>query len=183
MLGDLAVVNPGLLVDLLLPVVELLLQLLFFLCLALVPRLSQQVIDGVLLRLVEAEIELRLRFLDARVFLFLDRRVVLLALLGISRDRLGRRLQLGPERLELYLRLRRLEPLLRALAIGLEMALVQLEELALVVLPRPARDHFVVHRPRGAQSEQDGEADERPLERLQLEGSGRHVVKYSGCSG
>ena len=172
--GDRLVVDAGLLVDLALPVVELLLQLRLVCLFVFVPRLAQLVVDSVLLGLVEAEVEFRLRLLHATVVLPLDRCLVLAALLGIPADGVGGCFQVGARRVELLLRLRRLQPLLRLLPVRLEMRLLQLEEFALVVLPRSPRDHLVVDGPDAAQGEEHGEADEGPLQALQLERLSRH---------
>src|SRR5437762_2771444 len=100
-----------------------------------VPRLTQLVVDGVLPRLVEAQIQLAFCFLDARLVVCLHRRVVAAPLLGIAADRRGGFLQLLAKRVELPLRVRLLEPLLRPGEVGLEVSLLEREEFALVRLP------------------------------------------------
>ena len=180
--GDGRVVDLGLLVDLLLPVVELLLQLLLFLLASLVARFAEQVVDGVLIGLVEAQEQLRLVLLHLAGLFRLQRRLVLPPLLRAAADRLVGRLEVGPRGLELRLGFGRLQPLLRALLVGLDVRLFQLEELALVVLPRPARHDLVVDRPGRAERQEHGETHEGPLQALQLERLSGHV-RYSGCSG
>ncbi len=172
------VVDGGLGVDLLLEIVEPLLLPLLFFAVVLVPRFAQRVVDGVLLRLDESEEELALGFLDACVLVGLHRRVVFLALLGVTRDGFGGGLQLRAQPVDLLFRLGRLEPLLRPLAIRAQVRLVELEELALVVLPGPARHHFVVDRPRRGQRQQHGKADERPLQALEFERFGGHDFEF-----
>jgi hypothetical protein len=164
------------------PVVELLLQVLLLLLVPLVARFAEQVVDRVLVGLVEAQEQLCLVLLHLGRFLGLQRGLVLPALLGIAADRLFRGLQIRAGLLQLLLGLRRLEPLARALLVRLEMRLLQLEELPLVVLPRPARDHLVVDRPGRGEREQHGEADEGPLQALQLERLSGHV-RCSRCLG
>ena len=179
---DRLVVEAGLLVDLALPFVVPRLQLPLLALVLLVARLAEHVIDRVLLRLVEAEVELRFLLADPRRLFGLDGCLVLPALLGVPADRVGRGLELRLRRIELLLRLRRCQPLAGPLPIRLEMRLLQLEELALEVLPGPAWHDFVVDGPDAAEGEQHGEADERPFQALQLERLSGHV-KYSGCSG
>ena len=177
------VVDARLLVDLLLQLVELGLLPLLFLVVALVARLAQLVVDRVLPRLDEAEVELALRFLDARVVVGLDGSVVLAPLLLVSRDRVGRGLQFRFQFIKLLLAFRRIEALLGAVAIGAQVRLFEAEKLSLVILPRPSRHDLVVDRPCRRQRDQHGQADEGPLHALQLERSSRHVVRCSKCSG
>src|SRR5712692_9405288 len=182
--GDGGVVGALLLVDLALPLVVFLLQLRLSLRVLLVPGLAELVVDVVLARLVEAQIELRLRLLDARLLVGLRRRVVGPPLLGVAADGGRRLLQLLAQGLPLGLGARLLEPLLRAGEVFLQMLFLELEELALVALPRPPGEHLVVDRPAGAQGEEHGEPHEGPLEAPQLERLRRHqALRRSGCWG
>jgi hypothetical protein len=114
----------------------------------------------------------------------LHRRVVGPPLLGIAADGRRRLLQLLAQRLPLRLDVRLLEPLPGAAEVSLEVLLLQVEEVPLIGLPGPAREHLVVDRPAGAQGEQHREPHEGPLEALQLERLRRHqALRRSGCWG